>query len=520
MIILKKAVQDARSDILKNTTWKQSVKEKYYYGVNSIVHFADRNGFVELSQRLVDAYINDPSIKRSTISDRIVFVRIIDRYSGLNLLNKDGRLLNDIEFPNPEETSIYFADKSFPADNTNVLYLISYSLQMIKKIGLSESTYGQYVHAYHCLYPMFLKNDKLVFDNLFVMELIKKNEEDYHRGKIEEWIRKIRRRSLYILMEVNDTGTLRWHIFKEQEKPFGNEIMLMKDEYIRSVRDNNLSDKSLYLHDYTFRKVIGLLDFKNPLDLMELKREDIEEMMKKFKDQFSSRSMETIIPLIKRILQYLHDTGYTHINFAGMILSPNRFKEYNPAVLSKEDELRILENLSSLNSRDQAIMMLAIRYGLRDSDICNLKLEDIDWYADRINIVQSKTDEPLSLPLLDDVGNLIMNYILNDRPRTGIRNIFLTRTRPVRKLESAYGICSKYLDSLNIALQTGSGKGIHVFRYSLVSRLLESKVSHQIITDSLGHSSKESDSYYLSLEEDKLRLCCLDARWIGVKSWR
>jgi integrase len=49
---------------------------------------------------------------------------------------------------------------------------------------------------------------------------------------------------------------------------------------------------------------------------------------------------------------------------------------------------RIIENLKNLNLRNQAIMMLAIRYGLRDSDICNLKLEDIDWYADTINTPQ------------------------------------------------------------------------------------------------------------------------------------
>ena len=217
---------------------------------------------------------------------------------------------------------------------------------------------------------------------------------------------------------------------------------------------------------------------------------------------------------------FLYDSNYTDVNFAGMIMSSNHFTEYDPAVLSITEEKRIIENLKNLNLRNQAIMMLAIRYGLRDSDICNLKLEDIDWYADTINITQSKTDEPLNLPLLDDVGNLIMDYITNGRPQCDSPYIFLTCLKPFRTLKSAYGICSKYLEKIDVRLQSGSGKGIHVFRYTLVKRLLESKVSHQVITDSLGHSSKESDKYYITLEEDKLRLCCLDARWIGVKSWQ
>ena len=288
---------------------------------------------------------------------------------------------------------------------------------------------------------------------------------------------------------------------KENSESLNTELVDLKNEYIRFINTNNLSAKTVYLHDYVFMKTVEYLNVKNHEDLTNVKREEIEEAMKTFNDCFSQRSMETLIPIIRRIFKFLYDSNYTD-------------------VLSITEEKRIIENLKNLNLRNQAIMMLAIRYGLRDSDICNLKLEDIDWYADTINITQSKTCEPLSLPLLDDVGNLIMNYITNERPRCSSPYIFLTCIRPFRKLESAYGICSKYFEKLGVSLQSGSGKGIHVFRYTLVKRLLESKVSHQVITDSLGHSSKESDKYYLTLEEDKLRLCCLDARWIGVKSWQ
>jgi len=520
MNVLKKAVQDARTDILKNTIWKRSVKEKYYYGVNNLIHYARRNNFDDLCQELVDSYLKDDSVSHSTINDRTFFVRIIDRYASSQLLNNDGRLLNDIDFPGSEETLAYFSDKSFPCNHADIVYLISYSLILIKNIGLSDSTYGQYVHVYHCLYPLFLKENKLVYDKEFTKELIKINDDSFLSGKIEEWVYKIRRRSLNILIEVNDKGTLDWHIYKKNSESPDGEMISLKDDYICLINTNNLSSKSICLHDFVFRKIIEYLNVETNQDLMNIGRKDIEEMMEKLNRHFSQRSMGTIIPITRRILRFLYESNHTVQNFSGMVLSVNHFTEYDPAFLSKNDVVRIIENLKELNLRDQAIMMIAIRYGLRDSDICNMKFEDIDWYRDKINITQSKTDEPLSLPLLDDVGNLIMNYITKERPDCDIRYIFLSKTRPYRKLESAYGICSEYLEKLGIRPQSGSGKGIHVFRYSLVKRLLESKVSHQVITDSLGHSSKESDSYYLSLEDDRLRLCCLDARWIGVKTWR
>jgi len=105
MNVLEKAVQDARADILKNPFWKPSVKEKYYYGVNNLVHYAERNDFDDLSQKLVDSYLNDFSVKRSTLNDRTFFVKIVDRYAGSMLLKPDGRLLNETEFLDSKETA-------------------------------------------------------------------------------------------------------------------------------------------------------------------------------------------------------------------------------------------------------------------------------------------------------------------------------------------------------------------------------------------------------------------------------
>ena len=51
-------------------------------------------------------------------------------------------------------------------------------------------------------------------------------------------------------------------------------------------------------------------------------------------------------------------------------------------------------------------------------------------------------------------------------------------------------------------------------------RLLETQIPHQVITDTLGHASNDSDKYYYSMDEERLKMCCLDARWIGVKTWK
>lgn len=70
-------------------------------------------------------------------------------------------------------------------------------------------------------------------------------------------------------------------------------------------------------------------------------------------------------------------------------------------VYSRE-ELESMEKMLSsgiMTKRDIAICRLLLETGLRGTDICSLKLEDIDWQMDTIYIDQDKTKKPLIMPL-------------------------------------------------------------------------------------------------------------------------
>lgn len=66
-------------------------------------------------------------------------------------------------------------------------------------------------------------------------------------------------------------------------------------------------------------------------------------------------------------------------------------------------------------------------FGLRACDIVALKLTDIDWLRGEIRIVQSKTTNPVILPLTQDVGEALKDYILNARPSAADKEIFLPK---------------------------------------------------------------------------------------------
>ena len=63
--------------------------------------------------------------------------------------------------------------------------------------------------------------------------------------------------------------------------------------------------------------------------------------------------------------------------------------------------LGAVDRSSAKGKRDYAILLLACRLGLRAGDIRTLKLDQLHWEDSTIEITQSKTGTPLSLPLTE-----------------------------------------------------------------------------------------------------------------------
>src|SRR5215813_286444 len=62
---------------------------------------------------------------------------------------------------------------------------------------------------------------------------------------------------------------------------------------------------------------------------------------------------------------------------------------------------------------------------MRVGDIRTLKLDQIHWEDSTIKVTQSKTGLPLSLPLTNEVGEALIDYLKSGRPQTTHREVFL-----------------------------------------------------------------------------------------------
>ena len=179
----------------------------------------------------------------------------------------------------------------------------------------------------------------------------------------------------------------------------------------------------------------------------------------------------------------------------------------------------LAEPNSGLSLRDKAIGKLALCYGLRSCDIAGLTLDSVDLEYDKIIICQQKTAVPLELPLTVSVGNAIYDYVTTERPEYESEFVFLSETRPYRRLtEGSLGnIATRIMKAAGIRQNTGDRRGFHIFRHRLATDLLGKGVAQPIISKITGHTSPDSLEAYLSADFVHLKECALSIEQFPVR---
>ena len=185
-----------------------------------------------------------------------------------------------------------------------------------------------------------------------------------------------------------------------------------------------------------------------------------------------------------------------------------------PSTYTEEEVHNTLSAIDMGNpcgKRDYAIILLISRLGLRSSDVANLRFSNIDWENDRIRLIQAKTGNQLELPLLSDVGDAIITYLKNARPKSMSDHVFLSMNSPYTEFTpSAVGaLVHRHLIKAGVHIE-GRKSGSHVLRHSLARRLLEHKIPLPVISEILGHANSETTMTYLRINIDELRKCALE----------
>ena len=179
-----------------------------------------------------------------------------------------------------------------------------------------------------------------------------------------------------------------------------------------------------------------------------------------------------------------------------------------PRVLAPADVERIIASCdvsSPTGMRDRAILLLLARLGLRAGDIVQLRLRDIDWKEATIQVC-GKGRRQTQLPLSQEVGHAIVDYLQRGRPATCNDQLFLRSRAPFRGLRSH---CAVSVLADRAICRAGVAKpargAAHLLRHSVASSMLRQGASLQEIADLLRHRSVETTQIYAKVDVTSLQ---------------
>jgi site-specific recombinase XerD len=153
--------------------------------------------------------------------------------------------------------------------------------------------------------------------------------------------------------------------------------------------------------------------------------------------------------------------------------------------------------------RERAAILLLTTYGLRAGEVCHLRIDDVDWSRETIQIRRSKQRKSQTYPLTTETGNALLRY-LEVRPRSPRREVFLTLRQPYRPV-SVGGFSSliqKRQKQLGLKLKR---YGPHGLRHACATHLLAEGFSLKEVGDHLGHVSATATQVYAKVNLQSLR---------------
>lgn len=231
---------------------------------------------------------------------------------------------------------------------------------------------------------------------------------------------------------------------------------------------------------------------------------------------FSYKTVEQNICSLRAFFRFLFGEGVISADFASkMPMIKARKQTSIPSVWAREELTKLIgaiDRASPKGKRDYAIILIACRLGLRCKDIKDLRMGDFHWAEKKLCFVQSKTQQPMELPLVPDVGWAVIDYLKYGRPKVDSDCVFVRHMAPFLPFSEGdhlEQLILSYMEKARIP-RLKKRRGMHSLRHTMASVLLEKEIPLPVISDIIGHLDTNSTAVYLKVDMERLAQCPLD----------
>jgi len=323
-------------------------------------------------------------------------------------------------------------------------------------------------------------------------------------------------RIVRMLGDFQQHGSILRRYYKQKELLQTTELKNLLQSYQRHLQQTEYARVTQNHYSKISEKFLSFLESQDVRKAPDIVAKHLSNYIKTLLG-YSYKTVELQLCGLRSFVRYLRESRLHPEDLTQAIPAIKSRKQNRiPSVWTQENVVKLLDAIDRGNpagKRDYAIILLVTRLGLRTIDIKHLKLNNLKWQDNRVELIQSKTATVLNLPLLPDVGWAIIDYLKNGRPKVESPYVFLRHLAPLEPFsdeDRLHQIIVKYMRLAKIPLSPHKKKGMHSLRHTLASRLLDVNTPLPVISDILGHISSDSTAVYLKVEVSKLSECALD----------
>jgi integrase len=183
-----------------------------------------------------------------------------------------------------------------------------------------------------------------------------------------------------------------------------------------------------------------------------------------------------------------------------------RTKHGRMTFLTPKEMLGLLKAARKRSTRDWAMILLAYRHGLRASEVCAIKLADVDLKSGSISVRRLKgslhTIQPLyehrGQPLLDETSAL--RAWLRKRPGDGSDYLFISQKGGKLDRTQFFRVFQTVAKSAGLPPEK---RHPHSLKHSLGSHLIAGNANLALVRQALGHRSINSTLQYIGTTDSQ-----------------
>ena len=400
--------------------------------------------------------------------------------------------------------------------------LVDSMLNAMESDGYSKMTIWRYSYPIVQSFVIYSQQiGELYYSNELVERYKADVEERFLNGSIHRRYRNALRNHADKLKMYYDCGRIEPpYRVRGTKYALCDEYQQLLDHFIASLDKNPKATADI---SWSVRRYLHFLQSSGKTDLSIATTDDARSFIIDIACTMKMASVKNLVGYLKQFQLFLNENSIPSPNCLPLF-SVRIPREYPIYDYVHDDELEAI--LSQIDTdtpkgkRDYAITMLGALLGIRAGDIIHLKLEDFDWDANEIRFIQSKTGNPIVLPLIPAVAAAVKDYLHNARPDCSYDEVFLRVHSPIYPLSSGVAIqymFSKYAEAAGLDRKPGDGKNFHGLRRRLGRNMVVNNVPMTTVAQVLGHQVFDSTKQYISLDSENLKICALDFRGIPVE---